>query len=218
MKKLGMLLMLVVAMTMAMPTMNAQSERKIMKARQKEMKAKMKEYKKGGWEIYGTSRSMEKALLDHYAKLEEDGAQEVPGVASSFLSKNVGMQSAANSAINFYARQCQSFVRGRITSDMFNDADDIPSEFDKFCAAYESLVVKEIKGEMEHSYSVIRSKGKDKEGKETFEMMSFYVVNEAKASRARQRAMENAFKESELSQKYAEKVSNFVREGFKLEE
>ena len=213
-----MLLMFVVAMTMAIPTMNAQSERQIQKAMKKEVKAKMKEYKKEGWTIYGTSRTMESVLLDHYKKVNEEGAREITGVASSFISKNVGMQSAANSAINNYARQCQTFVRGRITSDMFGDADDIPSEFDKFCAAYESLVVKEIKGELEHSYTIIRSKGKDKEGKETFEMMSFYIVNESKAAKARQRALENAIKESELSEKYANQVSGFVREGFKEQE
>ena len=213
-----MLLMLVVAMTMTMPTMNAQSERQAKKAMQKEMKTKLKEYKKGHWTVYGTSRTLETALLDHYIRLHEEGAQEIVGVASSFISKNVGMQSAANSAINNYARQCQTFVRGRITSDMFSDADDIPSEFDKFCAAYESLVVKEIKGELEPSYTIIRSKGKNKEGKETFEMMSFYIVNESKAARARQRALENAIKESELSEKYANQVSGFVREGFKVQE
>ena len=123
-----------------------------------------------------------------------------------------------NSAINEYARRAQSFVQGRIVSDMFNNADEIPEEFDKFYAAYESMVVKEMQGELKPSFSVIRTKGKDDKGNEIYEMQTYFVVNEAAASKARIRAMEEAMKESELSQKYAEKVSGFVREGFDLED
>ena len=70
---------------------------------------------------------------------------------------------------------------------------------------------------LEPTYSIIRSKGKDKDGKETYEMVSFYIVNDAKASKARMRAMENAFKESNMAQQYAKKVSEFVSESFKIE-
>lgn len=209
--------MFVVAMAVAMPNSYAQYEKTLRKEQKKEYKKKLKEYRKGKWEVYGTSHTLEVALLYHYTKLQEEGTQELTGVASSFMSKNIGKQAALNSAINEYARQAQTIVRGRVLSDIFSDSDDVPAEFDKFYAAYESMVVKEIKGELEHSYSIIRSKGKDKDGKETFEMMSFYIVNEAKASKARMRAMENALKESNIAQQYATKVSEFVRDGFEIE-
>jgi hypothetical protein len=45
-------------------------------------------------------------------------------------------------------------------------------------------------------------------------MQSFFIVSESAATRARIRAYENAVKESEAAQKYAQKVSDFVREGF----
>jgi hypothetical protein len=40
-------------------------------------------------------------------------------------------------------------------------------------------------------------------------------VNESAATRARIRALDNAAKESEAAKKYAQKVSDFVRDGFK---
>lgn len=188
------------------------------KALERESKEKMTEFKKEGWKVCGTSHSLEVALLTHYEGLKKEGAKEVVGVASAFVSENIGKQAAFNSAINEYARKAQSFVRGRVISDMFNNADDVPEEFDKFYAAYESMVAKEIKGELEPSFSVIRSKGKNQKGQEVFEMRTYCIVNEAEASKARLRAMENALKESTLAEKYASKVADFIREGFELEE
>jgi hypothetical protein len=48
-------------------------------------------------------------------------------------------------------------------------------------------------------------------------MQTFFIVNESAATKARIRALENAAKESEAAQLYAQKVSDFVREGFKTE-
>jgi hypothetical protein len=45
-------------------------------------------------------------------------------------------------------------------------------------------------------------------------MQVYFIINEDAATKARIRAYENALKESEAAQKYAEKVSSFVREGF----
>ena len=215
MKKLGMFLMLLVAMAVAMPSNSyGQFDKMKKKAQKKEYKTKMKQFKKEGWTVYGTSHSMDVALLEHYEALQEEGAVEIVGVASAFKSKNIGKQAAMNSAINEYARKAQSFVQGRIVSDMFNNSDDVPEEFDKFYAAYESMVVKEIKGELKPSFSVIRTKGKDEKGNEIYEMQTYFIVNENQAAQARIRALEEALKESELAQKYAEQVSGFVREGF----
>ena len=216
MKKLGMFLVFALAMIIATPNCYAQYDKMLKKAQKKEYKEKMKQFKKEGWTIYGSSHTLEVALLEHYIKKQDPNAKEMVGVASAFMSKNIGKQAALNSAINEYARQAQSFVQGRVVSDMFNNADEIPAEFDKFYAAYESMVVKEIKGELEPSFSVIRSKGKQ-DGKEVFEMQTFFIVNEDQAAKARMRAMENALKESTLAEEYASKVSNFVQEGFDLE-
>lgn len=46
-------------------------------------------------------------------------------------------------------------------------------------------------------------------------MQVFYVINESEATKARIRAWENAARESEVAQKYATEVSEFIKEGFK---
>jgi hypothetical protein len=184
------------------------------KAQKKEYKAKMKEYKKEGWTLFGSSRSLDVALLSHYDKLNTLGenGSEVVGVAPRFKSKNVGHQMAINNACLTYAQQAGSAVKGRIVSDMAGDGIDSNAEFDHFYAAYERLVEKEIRGEMTESYSIIRELGGDE-----YEMQTYFIINEDAACKARIRAMENAARESEAAQKYAQKVSDFVREGFKAE-
>jgi hypothetical protein len=172
----------------------------------------MKEYKKEGWKIFGTTRSLDVALLNHYDQLNQLGenGSEVVGIATKFKSKNVGHQMAINSACTTYAREAGSNLKGRVVSDITGDGTEAAGEFDHFYAAYESLVEKEIKGELQESFSVIRDNGDD-----TFEMQSYFIVNESAATRARIRALDNAAKESEAAQKYAQKVSDFVRDGFK---
>ena len=205
---------LLAMVTLLPTTMNAQNKA-LDKALKKEYKTKMKEYKKEGWKVYGTSRSLDVALLVHYDKLNELGENgyEIVGIAPKFKSKNVGHQMAINNACNTYARNAGSHVKGRIVSDMASDGDDTSAEFDHFYAAYEALVEKEIKGELQESYSVIRDLGHGE-----FEMQTFFVVNEDAATKARIRAYENATKESAAAQKYATKVSEFIKEGFKDEQ
>ena len=207
MKKLILLLM---AFCFVMPFAEAQN-RALEKARAKEYKAKMKEYKKGDWKLFGSSRSLDVALLTHYDKLNQlgDDGRELVGIASKFKSKNVGKQMAINNACVTYAQQAGSYVKGRVVSDMAGDGVEASDEFDHYYAAYERAVEKEIRGEMEESYSVIRDNGDG-----TYEMQVFFIVSESAASKARIRALENMAKESEAAQKYAERVSEFVQEGF----
>ena len=211
--------LLVIGMLFACPVVNAQNKA-MNKALKKEYKLKKKEFAKGGWVIYGTSRSLDVALLKHYEKLNEnENAHEIVGVATAFKSKNIGKQVAANNACNMYARQAGSHVKGRIVSDMANNADDVSVEFDHFYAAYESMVEKEIKGEMFESFSIIRETDKEKKtGKPIYEMQTFFIVDEDAAAAARIRAFENAMRESAAAQKHAELVSGFIREGFEMEQ
>ena len=204
---------LLIALLIAVPAVEAQNK-VLEKARKKEYKTKMKEYNKEGWKIFGTSRSLDVALLTHYEKLNnmgEDGF-EVVGIAPRFKSKSVGKQMAINSATQTYSQTAGSHVKGRIVSDLAGDGIDTDAEFEHFYAAYERLVEKEIKGEMIESYSIIRE---IEDG--IFEMQVYYIINEEAACKARIRAFENAAKESEVAQKYAKKVSEFVQEGFSAE-
>ncbi len=216
MKKMVLMMVAALALSANCTTAQAQSQESqysqmLAKQLKKEYKNKLKELKKEKWQIYGSSKTLEVALLTHYDKLEKGGqdAHEVIGTATKFKSKNIGHQTAINNACNIYARQAGSHVKGRVVSDMGANSDSIAGEFDHFYGAYQSLVEKEIKGEMQESFSLIRPY---KDG--TYEMQTFFIVNEAAASKARLRAFEIAAKESAVAQKYASQVGKFIKEGF----
>lgn len=204
------IVMFLLALCLVAPVMEAQNKA-LEKELKKEYKDRKKELKKGGWEIFGTSRSADVTLLKHFDKLNTlgDDAKEVVGIASKFKSKNVGKQMAINNACLTYAQSAGSYIKGRVMSDMAGDGVDVEGEMDNFYAAYERLVEKEIRGEMDESYSIIRENGDG-----TFEMQTYFIVNESAASKARIRAMEEAAKESAAAQKYATQISEFVKEGF----
>ena len=201
------------AMFMVIGSVNvyAGSDKNHAKALNKERKEKMKEYKKGKWELFGSSRTLEVVLLKHYDMLEANGedAFEVTGTVTKCKSKNVGKQMAVNNACISYAQMAGSELKGRILSDISANGTDTSGEFDHFYSAYERLVQKEIRGEMKESYTIIRS---NNDG--TYEMMVFFVVSENAATKARIRALNNALKESEAAQAHAEKISEFVQAGF----
>lgn len=209
------LLTFLFALLLMAPVAEVQAQNKALeKALKKEFKAKKKEFKKGDWKIYGTSRSEDVVLLKHFDKLSElgDDAVEIVGIASKFKSKNVGVQMAYNNAIVTYAQRAGSHVKGRVASDISGDGTDAEGEFEHFYAAYEREVEKEIKGELEPSFTVIRDNGDG-----TYEMQSYFIASESAASKARIRAYENAMKESQAAQKYATKISEFVNEGLSEE-
>lgn len=181
------------------------------KALKKEYKAKMKEYKKEGWKITASSRSLDVALLLHYEKLNDINSHELVGTVSNCRSINVCRQAALNNAAAYYASLAGSTLKGRVVSDVAVDqsGEDSSAEFDKMYAAYERLVEKEIKGEIQESFTISHTA---KDGQK--EIQTYYIVNEDAATKARIRAWDNAKKESEAAQKYASKVSDFIKEGF----
>lgn len=181
------------------------------KALKKEYKAKMKEYKKEGWKITASSRSLDVALLLHYEKLNDPNSHELVGAVSNCRSINICRQAALNNAAAYYASLAGSTLKGRIVADQATDQSGVDSsaEFDKMYAAYERLVEKEIKGEMQESYTISRMA---KDGQK--EIQTYFIVNEDAATKARIRAWDNAKKESEAARKYAGKVSDFIKEGF----
>ena len=177
------------------------------KSEKKSMKAKVKEYKKQGWQIFGSTNTIDLALEKHMIKMQSEDAIEVPGTASSFKSKNVGKQMALNSAITNYASMMDSEIKGKIVSDMQGDGEFSETEFEKFYAAFKRSVQTTIKDELKESFSIIRDKGNG-----TSEMQTFFVVDKHAASQARVRALEQAGKESVAAQLYAKVVQKFIEE------
>lgn len=207
------LVYMMLAVVLAAPLSNV-SAQNLSKAIKKEYKAKMKQLKKEKWELYGSARTLEVTLAKYYESLDaNENVREIMGNAARFKSKTVGHQSAINDACRTYAQQCGSTVKGRIDSDLASDGLDVSSEFDHFYAAYERLVEKEIQGELQEKFSIIREIDKEK-GNPVYEMQTYFIVDEEAASKARIRAYEQAVKESEAAQKMATKISDFVKAGF----
>lgn len=177
------------------------------KSGKKALKAKVKEFKKQGWQIFGSTSTLDYALERHMIKMQSEDAIEVPGIASSFKSKNVGKQMALNSAMTNYASMMDSEIKGKVVSDMQGDGEFSETEFEKFYAAFKRSVQTTIKDELKESFSIIRDKGNG-----TSEMQTFYVVDKKAASQARVRALEQAGKESVAAQLYAKVVQKFIEE------
>lgn len=202
------IIMMLLAVCLIAPAY-ADANKDLQKELNKEYKKKLKQYKKEKWNVVG-SRTMEVVLLKHYDKLNnlEEDAREVVGMSRT-KTKNNGYQAASNNAFVSYASQAGSSLKGRVMTDIFADGANPDAEFDHFFAAYERLVEKEIKGELNESFALVKTLPDN-----TYEFQVFYVVSENAAAKARMRALENALKESEVAQKYATKLSEFVNEGF----
>jgi hypothetical protein len=186
------------------------AEKQLQKARDKQFKDRKKQFEKEGWKISGTAKSVDVALLEYYQKLNaNDNNYEIVGEVSACKSVNICKQAAFNNAVTEYANRASSTVKGRITSDSNLDQSSGEGEFDKLYAAYERLVQAEIKGVLQLSFSIVKEKPDGNR-----EYKTFFIINEEAASKARIRAIENATKETNLAQEYANKISEFVREGF----
>ena len=183
------------------------SAQELSKSEKKSMKAKVKEFKKQGWQIFGSTNTIDLALEKHMIKMQSEDAIEVPGIASSFKSKNVGKQMALNSAMTNYASMMDSEIKGKVVSDMQGDGEFSETEFEKFYAAFKRSVQTTIKDELKESFSIIRDKGNG-----TSEMQTFFIVDKHAASQARVRALEQAGKESVAAQLYAKVVQKFIEE------
>ena len=177
------------------------------KSGKKALKAKVKEFNKEGWKIFGSTSTLDYALERHMIKMQSEDAIEVPGIASSFKSKNVGKQMALNSGMTNYASMMDSEIKGKVVSDMQGDGEFSETEFEKFYAAFKRSVQTTIKDELKESFSIIRDKGNG-----TSEMQTFFIVDKHAASQARVRALEQAGKESVAAQLYAKVVQKFIEE------
>ena len=177
------------------------------KSEKKSLKAKVKEFKKEGWKIFGSTSTLDYALERHMIKMQSDDAIEIPGIASSFKSKNVGKQMALNSAMTYYASSMDSEIKGKVVSDMQGDGEFSETEFEKFYAAFKRSVESTIKDELKESFSIIRDKGNG-----ISEMQTFFIVDKNAASKARVRALEQAAKESEAAEKYAKGIEKYINE------
>ena len=192
------IIIITIAVLMAMPVF----------AQGAQYRKKLREIKKEGWELYGSSKTMKEVLRTHYEALDQEGVFEVFGSATGIKSESIGQQMAWNNASINYVQQAGSFLRGRIATDNHTGG-GYDGEFNNFYSAYETLLQKEIRGELRPSYTLVRHNADG-----TCQVMSYFIVNEEAAMNARIKAMELAASESEAAQRIAARISEFVKEGF----
>lgn len=199
----------ILALALMVPSV-ASAKTALEKAREKAHKEKLKEYKKDGWKPLG-SKTLEVDLLEHYDRLNKLGADghEVEGISTRTKSINTGKQMAINNAVVTYGQEAGSTLQGRVVADMSASGIETDGEFENFFAAYERLVEREIRGEMQPSFTIMKDNGDG-----SMEIRTYFIVEESSAQKARLRALEEAMKNSQVAADHAEKISDFVKQGF----
>lgn len=199
------IVLIIVAAFMMMPAVSQAQTSAYAKTLKKEVKQKTKELTKGGWEIFGSARTIEVALAKHYARLEsnEKDLVGIVGTAPRFTSKNVGHQMAFSSAANQYALMTSGTVRGLVENNSSSDGANTANEVDNFIASFIREVEYSVKGELEESFSVIREIEPG-----VYEMQSFFIVNKNSDSEAKIRALKNAAKENNVSAELTQQLVN----------
>ncbi len=192
-------------------TFTSKMQKKLQKENEKAYKRKLKEYKKEGWKLSGSSRTMEVALLEHYSKLSQKKNKELVGEVDQCRSINVCKQYAVSNAQNYYASMACANVRGKAAGIMQSDQADISSESDKFLAAYEKQVSADISGALTESYAIVKDNGSSKQYK------VFFILDEEKARLARINSMKKSLKETQISLETMKEISKFIEEEVNIE-
>ncbi len=180
------------------------------KALLKTAKAAAKKAAAEGWKSDG-SLTLEMIYFEHYKKVSAEGCSEIVGNAEGNVSVktvNQGKQWARNNASLSYAKEKSQSIRARFEGDGSAGTENIPS-FEKFYEAYEGLVQKTIHGALKHSFTLFKNKSNG-----YMDCRSYFIVNEEAAKNAQLVAAEQAAKEAEMARTEAEKISQFIKEGF----
>ncbi len=173
-------------------------------------KKQAKVFAKDKWKVDGIF-TLEEVFYNYRMALLKEGNYPLTGIVggqNSCKTINQAKQWATTNAAISYSKEAGQMMRGRVTNEIAAGAGTDAQSLDNMYEGYESLVQKEIRGELKMSFGLYR------ETKSGIEYQAFYVINEDAASKARIRAMENMMKESEFARQHAEQISKFVQEGF----
>lgn len=192
---------ILIATIVAVSPVFAQTKKDV-KAAKKEAKVAANNLKKEGYKLLELGDLQ--IQLENYLLKAKAGQKQIVGTAENCKSLNLGKTTALNNAINEYATMSGGMVKGRITSNTSNINEQ---QVDDVVAAYERLVLKEIKGEIQTCLTLV------KETKKKYDVRVYCLVDYDAAHAARMKAMRLALEELELSQKYGSEVSNWIDEG-----
>lgn len=181
------------------------------KATEKKARAKAKEWTKQGYVLVGSTRTLEDAVVKTWEKEDDMKAETTFGMAvNCAVPADCRTAAFLDAALN-YARMATSDLRERAAGDAYlNQAEkDNASEFNKFYNGYENLVKANINTVLGSTPALTLHNEKKRK------MLVIFLVSPDNAAKIREKALQQANRETELAQQYANKVSKFVEEGFK---
>ncbi len=197
MKKLFSILMLLAVVMAVYPIESA--------AQSKSAKSRAKELKKQHWEYVG-SGTLEKALTICEEK-KEQGYEEYVGEGESAKKASIAKKKAKEDVMQQIADSGKQIIKGRVTS-MASEIDE--EETDNLVAGYERLVIREL--EKLVSSPIVTLKREKANGGIMYQLI--YLVNNNSIKKAQKKAMEEAIEQANLSAKFGDSVSNFIKDGF----
>lgn len=200
------LLMFVSVFMMGVMPVEAQE---LTKEQMKSLKKTIKQIGKEGWKVFGTSYTLEYALKKHYERKSAEGAMEIIGDASAFSERHVslGTKMALTNACVNYASLNETKIEGMAINEISNSTDLSKESFDKFFATYKTSCQATIRGDLNHSFSIIKDNGNG-----TMSMRSFFVVDKKAAMESRLRVLEQLALESDDAQRYANVIKKYIGE------
>lgn len=180
----------------------------------KEYKKQLKKLEKDGWEIFGSTRSLEYALLSHFEKRCEQGDKpgesesEVMGIASVSDAKNKNLlrQKAITNSYTTYASKFVEHVQLENIEELIQEDG---KEIDDFREAFGYSIEKEIKGALQPSFTVIKEINENQ-----IDMRVFCIVDKNAALRACLRAIDDVKGQSEFVQKHEQQILDIVKKEF----
>ncbi|MBO4800513.1 MAG: hypothetical protein J5545_01460 [Bacteroidaceae bacterium] len=121
----------------------ADDNAKVEKACRKQCKQEVKRLQEEGWQVYGSSQTLEEVLLPYYLELAA-GAQHITEKQSG-PNINVALSKAKLFAQKQYAAAIESAVKAEVQNELANtEADSVQTE-QRFRASYQSKVDQRIK-------------------------------------------------------------------------
>lgn len=196
------ILILMLAMLTASATLYAADP--VEKAINQAIKAKKKELKKGGWELFGTSQTLDMVLYDYYDKLLRTGGNytEQMGNGDNSANKTLLHQKTLVDAARSYAQKTSSQVEGMVTDEL-KSIDKM--EVEDFNSMFSSKIQQSIGGQLQEKYSVIRE---SKNNPGYYEMQTYFLVDESKAQQVRKEAMQAVLEKTKFGQGTRESLVN----------
>lgn len=199
-------ILLVLAMVVAMsPCFSKPMTEKEIK---KNVKDKVKALEKGGWEVWGTTLTLDAALAEFYTKKSElgDFGYEQVGSGSESTNKTVLHQKALIDAARSYAQKAASQVVGKIISEMGSIS---AKDLEEFSSTFSASVSKSINGQLKEYFSIIRP---SKAVPGSYEMQTYFLVDEKEAVLLRRQALKEAYLEKRFKTEVMDALDKAVDE------